>query len=143
MEPDMNDQGQPRPDWTVVLRRQPTRIVEGRPEGGYTDEFEIICCDCGDDPGLDYREVSPALQRIRGPYPIAAGITAYVQHVRQHPEPQRIHPSGRHPVREADRCPPVASSRGSSLGQPGAGTVSGQVQHAQTIRRDPAPAERR
>jgi hypothetical protein len=138
MEPDMNDQGQPRPDWTVVLRRRPARIVEGRPEGGYTDEFEIICCDCGDDPGLDYREVSPALQRIHGSYPIAAGITAYVQHVRQHPEPQRTHPSGRHPVREADRCP-----CGSSLGQPGAGTVSSQAQHAQTIRRDPAPAERR
>jgi hypothetical protein len=143
MEPDMNDQGQPRPDWTVVLRRRPARIVEGRPEGGYTDEFEIICCDCGDDPGLDYREVSPALERIRGPYPIAAGITAYVQHVRQHPRPQQIHPSGRHPVREADRCPPVAGSRGSSLGQPGPGTMSSRAQHAQTICRDPAPAERR
>jgi hypothetical protein len=90
VEPDMNDQGQPRPDWTVVLRRRPTRIVEGRPEGGYTDEFEIICCDCGDDPGLDYREVS----------------------------------------------------RGSSVGEPGAGMVSAQAQHAQTIRRDPIPAER-
>jgi hypothetical protein len=65
----MNNQGQPRPDWTVVLRRRPARIVEGRPEGGYTDEFEIICCDCGDDPDLDYREVSPALQRIRGSTP--------------------------------------------------------------------------
>ena len=139
----MNDQGQPRPDWTVVLRRRPARIVEGRPEGGYTDEFELICCDCGDDPGLDYREVSPALQRIRGPYPVAAGVTAYVQHVRQHPEPQRIHPSGRHPVRDADRCPPAASSRGSSLGQPAAGAVSGRAQHAQTIRRDPVPVERR
>jgi hypothetical protein len=119
MEPDMNDQGQPGLGWTVVLRRRPDRIVEGRPEGGYTDKFEIICCDCGDDPGLDYREVPRALQRIRGPYPGAAGITAYVQHVRQHPRPQRIHPSGRHPVRGADRRPPVAGSR------------------------DPAPAERR
>jgi hypothetical protein len=143
MEPDMNDQGQPGPGWTVVLRRRPARIAEGRPEGGYTDEFEIICCDCGDDPGLDYREVSPALQRIRGPYPIAAGITAYVQHARQHPAPQRIHPSGRHPVREASRCPLLAGSRDSSLGQPGPGTVSSWAQHAQTIRRDPAPAERR
>ena len=133
----MNDQGQPGLGWTVVLRRRPARIVEGRPEGGYTDEFEIICCDCGDDPGLDYREVSPALERIRGPYPIAAGITAYVQHVRQHPRPQQIHLSGRHPLREADRCPPVAGSRGSSLGQPG----PSRAQHAQTIRRD--PAERR
>ena len=84
----MNDQGPPGPGWTVVLRRQPVRIVEGRAEGGYTDEFEIICCDCGDDPGLDYREVSPALQRIRGPYPIASGITAYVQHARRHPSPR-------------------------------------------------------
>ncbi len=28
--------------------------------------FEIICCDCRDDPDLDYREVPPRLQRIRG-----------------------------------------------------------------------------
>ena len=34
-------------DWTVVLRRQPARMVEGRPEGGYTNMFEIICCDYG------------------------------------------------------------------------------------------------
>ena len=33
---------------------------------------EIICCDCGDHPGRDYHEVRPGLQRIRGPYPIAA-----------------------------------------------------------------------
>jgi hypothetical protein len=65
----MNDQDQPGRGWTVVLRRRPVRIVEGRPEGGYTDEYEIICCHCGDDPDLDYREVSPELQRIRGPYP--------------------------------------------------------------------------
>ena len=26
----MNDQGPPGPGWTVVLRRQPVRIVEGR-----------------------------------------------------------------------------------------------------------------
>ena len=87
----MNNQDQPGRGWTVVLRRQPARIVEGRAEGGYTDEYEIICCDCGDDPDLDYREVSPALQRIPGPYPVAAGITAYVKHARRHPRPQRIH----------------------------------------------------
>jgi hypothetical protein len=63
--------------WTVVLRRQADRIVEGQPAGGYTDVFELIYCDCGDDPGLDYHEVSPQLQRIRGPYPIADGIAAY------------------------------------------------------------------
>jgi len=71
----------------VVLRRRPVRIVAGEPEGGYTDVFEIVCCECGDDPDLDYREVSPELQRIRGPYPIAAGIAAYEIHAAQHPGP--------------------------------------------------------
>ena len=80
--------------WTVVLRRQPARIVAGRAEG-YTDAFEIICCDCGDHPDLDYGEVSPELQRIRGPYPIALGISAYERHLGQHqrrraiPRPRR------------------------------------------------------
>ena len=75
---------QPGEDWTVVLRRQPVRIVEGRPEGGYTDMYEIICCDCGDHPGLDYYEVSPRLRLVRGPYPIAAGAAAYQQHLKLH-----------------------------------------------------------
>jgi hypothetical protein len=66
---------QPRDGWTVVLRRQPARIVHRWPEGGYTDLSEIICCECGDDPGLDYSAVSPVLQQVRGPYPIADGIT--------------------------------------------------------------------
>ena len=77
----------PGDGWTVVLRRQPARIVDGRPEGGYTDMFELICCDCGDDPGLDYCEVAPELQRVRGPYPIAAGVAAYQKHLRQHRQP--------------------------------------------------------
>jgi len=91
----MKTQDQPRPDWTVVLRRRPVRLVEGQPEGGWTEEYEIVCCDCGDDPGLDYREVSSALQRIRGPYPIAEGITAYEEHVRRHPGPLGFHQPGR------------------------------------------------
>jgi hypothetical protein len=62
-------------------------MVEGRPEGWYTDLFEIVCCDCGDHPGLDYSEVSPVLQRVRGPYPIADGITAYVMHLRLRHQP--------------------------------------------------------
>jgi len=41
-------------------------------DGGYTDAFELICCDCGDHPDVDYRDVSTGLQRIRGPYPLAA-----------------------------------------------------------------------
>jgi hypothetical protein len=68
----------------VVLRRQPAHIVDGRAEGPYTDAFEIICCDCGDDPGLEYAGVSARLQLIRGPYLIADGIAAYEAHLGVH-----------------------------------------------------------
>jgi hypothetical protein len=90
----MATRDQPGNGWMVVLRRQPGRMVEGRSEGGYTDMFEIICCDCGDDPDLDYREVSPELQRIRGPYPIAHGVAAYEQHLKRHPNRQPGHQPG-------------------------------------------------
>jgi hypothetical protein len=63
------------------LRRQPVRIVEGKIEGGYTDVFEVICCDCGDDPHLDYTEVSARLQQLRGPYTLREGLTAYQEHL--------------------------------------------------------------
>jgi hypothetical protein len=72
---------EPALGWTLVLRRQPVHLVAGRPEGGYTDLYELICCDCGDDPELDYRDVSADLQRIRGPYTVSAGIAAYRRHV--------------------------------------------------------------
>ena len=77
----MRTDDQPGLGWTVVLRRQPARIVDGRVHGGYTDAWELVCCDCGDHPELDCRDVSPELQRIRGPYSFAAGITAYGKHV--------------------------------------------------------------
>jgi hypothetical protein len=77
----------PGDGWTVVLRRQRARIVDGRIQGGYTGMFEFICCDCGDDPGLDYYEAAPELQRVRRPYPIAAGVAAYEKHLRQHRQP--------------------------------------------------------
>lgn len=76
--------GQSGLGWTLVLRRQPVRIIDGQPQGGYADVYELVCCYCGDDPDLDYRHVSPELQRIRGPYPIAAGIAAYGRHAEQH-----------------------------------------------------------
>jgi hypothetical protein len=76
--------GPPGPGWTLVLRRQPIGIADGQPQGGYADVYELICCYCGDDPGLDYRRVSPELQRIRGPYPIAAGSAAYGRHAGHH-----------------------------------------------------------
>ena len=75
---------QPALGWTVVLRRQPVRIVHGQAEGGYTDAFELICCDCGDHPDLDYRDIPPKLQQIRGPFPIAAGVMAYGKHLKRH-----------------------------------------------------------
>ena len=43
--------------------------------------FELICCECGDNPYLDYSRASPRLQQIRGPYTIAAGLAAYEQHL--------------------------------------------------------------
>ena len=64
----MQTHDEPVLGWTLVLGRQPVRLVAGHPEGGYTDAYELICCDCGDDPDLDYRDVSLELQRIRGPY---------------------------------------------------------------------------
>jgi len=33
---------------------------------------------------LDYREIQPRLQLVRGPYTIAAGVAAYEQHSRPH-----------------------------------------------------------
>jgi hypothetical protein len=69
--------GRPGLDWTVLPRRQPARIIAGQAEGGHTDMFDIICCGCGDDPGLGYREVPPELQRIRGPHQLSAGVAVY------------------------------------------------------------------
>jgi hypothetical protein len=57
------------------------RIAGGRAEDGYAGAFEIICCDCGDNPYLDYSQLSPRLQKIRGPYAIAAGLAAYEEHL--------------------------------------------------------------
>ena len=72
---------EPGPGWTVILRRRPARVVAGRPDGGDADAYELICCYCGDHPDRDYRDVSPELQQIRGPYPVEAGIAAFLKHV--------------------------------------------------------------
>ena len=77
----MRTHNQPGLGGTVVLRRQPARVVQSRVQGGYTSAYELVCCDCGDHPDLDYRDVSPERQRIRGPYSIAAGVAAYEVHV--------------------------------------------------------------
>jgi len=70
--------------WTVVLPLQPVSIAAGRREGGYTAPGEIRC-DCGDHPDLAYRGIFPWLQRIRGPYLIADGVTTY--EIRRGPGP--------------------------------------------------------
>lgn len=73
---------QPGHGWfTASLRRQ--RVTPGRLEDGYTGAFEVICRDCEDDPDLDYSQVSPHLQRLRGPYnTITAAFAAYHEHLR-------------------------------------------------------------
>jgi len=93
---------QPALGWTVVLRRQPARIVEGRVQGGYTDAWELVCCDCGDHPDLDHRDVSAELQRVRGPYLFAAGVAAYKEHVSLYHRQQPTHRQGR-PAHDAGR----------------------------------------
>ena len=82
--------------WTVVLRRQPVRIVEGQPVGGYTDTYELVCYLCGDDPDADYRDVTSWFQQVRGPYRFVVGIEAYGTHVKQyHPAPVNAGPRAR------------------------------------------------
>ena len=56
-------------------------------EGGYTDVFELICPSCGDHPYLDYSQVFPRLQQIRGPHQIQAGLAASEQHRGLHQQP--------------------------------------------------------
>jgi len=73
--------GEPGHGTITSLRRRPVRMVDGRAVGGYTDVFELICRDCGDHPGLDYSEVLPWLQSLRGPYTLEAGLTEYERHL--------------------------------------------------------------
>ena len=66
----------------AILRRcRPTPIAHGQAEGSHAAEFELICFDCGDNPGLGYSQVSPRLQRIRGPRTMETAWTAYERHL--------------------------------------------------------------
>lgn len=73
--------GQPGHGRTAFVRRQPVRIVDGRVEGGYTDSFELICPGCGDHPYVDFLEVPPRLQGLRGPWTLPAALAAYDEHL--------------------------------------------------------------
>jgi hypothetical protein len=90
--------GQPGHGGTAFVRRQPVRIVDGRAEGGYTGVFEFICPGCGDNPYVDYSEIPPRLQWLRGPRTLEAALEAYDKHLR-----------------------PLASSNGGSAGSLGPG----------------------
>jgi hypothetical protein len=69
------------------VRRQPARIVDGRVEGGYTGVFELICPGCGDNPYVDYSEIPPRLQWLRGPRTLQAALDAYDKHLGPFPGP--------------------------------------------------------
>jgi hypothetical protein len=43
--------------------------------------FEVICPSCGDHPYLDYSEVAPRLQWLRGPRTLQAALAVYYRHV--------------------------------------------------------------
>lgn len=74
----------PDREWTLGLLRRPANVSDGRPGDGGTEEYELICRDCGDDPRLGYREVPAELQRVRGPYRLEAGIEAFLAHCTSH-----------------------------------------------------------
>lgn len=69
--------GQPDHGEAALLRRRPVHLVDGRVEGRCTSAYEFICASCGDDPDLDFLEVSPRLQWLRGPWTLAASPAAY------------------------------------------------------------------
>jgi hypothetical protein len=73
--------GEPGHGTTAYLRRRPVQMRDGRAKGGYTDVFELICRDCGDYPALDYAEVPPRLQSVRGHYTLEAGLAEYDRHL--------------------------------------------------------------
>ena len=50
-------------------------------EGGYTSAYELICPSCGDHPYLDFLDVPPQLQWLRGPYLLEAALAAYEEHL--------------------------------------------------------------
>ena len=41
--------------------------------------YELVCPGCGDHPDLDYSEISPRLQWLRGPYMLEAALAAFPQ----------------------------------------------------------------
>ena len=73
--------GRPGHGSAAFLRNRPARIVDDRIQGGCNDVYELICSSCGDRSDLEYSEVPPRLQRLRGPRALAEALAAYHQHL--------------------------------------------------------------
>jgi hypothetical protein len=69
--------GQPEHRGAALVRRRPVHLVDGRVEGRDIGACEFICLSCRDDLDLDFGEVWPRLQRLRGPGTVAASPAAY------------------------------------------------------------------
>jgi hypothetical protein len=50
-------------------------------EGCRVDVYELVCPSCGDDLHLDFSEIHPRLQWLRGPRPLEAALAAYHEHL--------------------------------------------------------------
>jgi hypothetical protein len=69
-------------------------MINGEPVDGWTTQWEIICPACGDAASLDYRTVSPYLQKLRGPYDTEAeGLAALRRHRGLPPQVTKVNPS--------------------------------------------------
>jgi hypothetical protein len=73
----------------ATLRLRPVLIINGEPVDGWTSQWEIICPACGDEASLDYRTVSPYLQKVRGPHGTEAEGQAALRRHRGLPAPAR------------------------------------------------------
>ena len=71
---------EPEHHWTVSLRRKPASPGNSNHGDPGSDTYEIICRICGDDPALDHQQIPAELQKIRGPYTLSDGITAFTRH---------------------------------------------------------------
>jgi hypothetical protein len=107
--------GQPGHGSTAFVRRRPARIVDGRKEGGYTDAYELICPSCGDHPYLDFADVPAQLQRLRGPYVLAAALDAYEEHLGPSSRPDQDSPTGSGTPIAANGATPVPRA-GAAIG---------------------------
>ena len=74
-------------DQEVTLRGSPSSLGSGDPDN--TDMYEVICCKCGDDPALSYREASAGLRRIRGPYPLRSAPRCFSSTLSSTTQPRR------------------------------------------------------